>query len=136
MISSEVKIRVRYGETDKMGYVYYGNYPLYFEVARTEMIRQLGYPYSRLEAEGIMMPVLSMNIKYIRPAFYDDELRVKVMVKELPQIRMRFDYEVYNKENKLITIGDTVLVFVNSETMRPIKIPKVLYEKLNDAFNE
>lgn len=134
MIQSETKIRVRYGETDKMGYVYYGNYSLYFEVARTEMIRNLGFPYSRLEAEGVMMPVLSMNIKYIRPAFYDDELRIRVMIKELPETRVKFEYEVFNASDKLITVGETILVFVDEKSMRPTKAPQALYEALERAF--
>ena len=134
MLVSETKIRVRYGETDKMGYVYYGNYPLYFEVARTEMIRSLGFPYTRLEAEGVMMPVKSMSIKYIRPAFYDDELTVKIFVKELPVNNIRFQYEVYNENKKLCTIGETVLVFVNQETMKPVKIPEELYDVMKKAL--
>ena len=134
MISSETKIRVRYGETDKMGYVYYGNYSLYFEVARTEMIRNLGFPYSRLEEEGVMMPVLSMNIKYIRPAFYDDELSIRVMIKQMPETRVLFEYEVYNEKKDLLTVGETVLVFVDEKTMRPSKAPKSLYDALDKAM--
>jgi acyl-CoA thioester hydrolase len=134
MISSETKIRVRYGETDKMGYVYYGNYSLYFEVARTEMIRNLGFPYSRLEEEGVMMPVLSMNIKYIRPAFYDDELSIRVMIKQMPETRVLFEYEVYNEKKDLLTVGETVLVFVDEKTMRPCKAPKSLYDALDKAM--
>mgnify|MGYP006441541153 CR=1 FL=1 len=134
MISSETKIRVRYGETDKMGYVYYGNYSLYFEVARTEMIRNLGFPYSRLEEEGVMMPVLSMNIKYIRPAFYDDELAIKVMIKEMPETRVLFVYEVYNVKYDLFSVGESVLVFVDQKSMRPSKAPKSLYEALDKAM--
>lgn len=134
MISSETKIRVRYGETDKMGYVYYGNYSLYFEVARTEMIRNLGFPYSRLEQEGVMMPVLSMNIKYIRPAYYDDELTIRVMIKNMPETRVLFEYEVYNEKQDLITVGETVLVFVDEKTMRPCKAPKSLHDALDKAM--
>ncbi len=136
MLYSESKVRVRYGETDKMGYVYYGNYPLYFEVARTEMIRRLGCPYNELEAKGIMLPVLSMNIKYIRPAFYDDELKVKVIMKELPDTRISFEYEIYNQNNKLITVGSTTLVFVSAKTMQPTKPPAELYAKIEKAFNQ
>jgi acyl-CoA thioester hydrolase len=99
------------------------------------MIRNLGFPYSRLEEEGVMMPVLSMNIKYIRPAYYDDELSIKVMIKQMPETRVLFEYEVYNEKKDLLTVGETVLVFVNEKTMRPCKAPKALYDALDKAMN-
>src|SRR5258706_4877260 len=105
MFVTEVKIRVRYGETDRMGYVYYGNYAQYFEVARVEALRSLGFSYRTLEDEGIILPVLNYSVKYIRPAFYDDELTIKVVIKEMPMARIRFDYEVYNEKKELITIA-------------------------------
>ncbi len=134
MIVSESKIRVRYGETDKMGYVYYGNYPLYYEVGRTEMIRKLGWTYKKMEDEGIMMPVLSLNIKYIRPAFYDDELTVKTYIKKMPTMRIDFEYEVFNQNDELLNIGSTTLVFVDSKTMKPQAVPPTLIEKLRKGF--
>ncbi|MEA2042729.1 MAG: thioesterase family protein [Bacteroidota bacterium] len=134
MYSSETKIRVRYGETDKMGYVYYGNYPLYFEVARTEMIRKIGFPYTKLEEQAVMMPVKTMSIKYIRPAFYDDELTVKASIKEMPKKQVDFEYEVYNEKGKLLTVGSTTLVFVAQKTMRPINIPEGMYNALKNYF--
>ena len=84
MFHSQVSIRVRYAETDRMGYVYYGNYTTYLEVARVEALRELGLSYKKMEDDGIMLPVLSLNIKFIKPAFYDDVITVKTCIKEMP----------------------------------------------------
>ncbi|NPA67738.1 MAG: acyl-CoA thioesterase [Chlorobi bacterium] len=134
MLTSETKIRVRYGETDQMGYVYYGNYPLYYEVARTDMIKKIGWSYKTMEENGIMMPVLSLNVKYIRPAYYDDELTVKVFVKKMPSTRMEFEYEVFNEKKELINKGSTVLVFVDMKTVKPTVAPKELTDKIKAYF--
>ena len=134
MLTTESKIRVRYGETDQMGYVYYGNYPLYYEVARTDMIRKIGWTYGKMEKSGVMMPVVSLNVKYIRPALYDDELTVKVTVKKYPTTKMEFEYEVFNEQNKLINTGNTTLVFVNMKTGKPTNPPEEFIEKLNKHF--
>ncbi len=136
MLQTETKIRVRYGETDQMGYVYYGNYPLYYEVARTDMIRKIGWTYSKMEKSGIMMPVVSLNVKYIRPAFYDDELTVKVTVKDSPTTKMYFEYEVFNEKGKLINTGNTTLVFVDMKTGKPTKAPNDFLEKFNEHFKK
>lgn len=134
MFSSETKVRVRYGETDQMGYVYYGNYPLYYEVARTEMIRKLGWPYKKIEENGIMLPVLSLNVKYIRPAFYDDELTIKTSVKKIPGARIDFEYEVYNEKKELINKGETTLVFVDMKTMKPTSAPQEFIDDIQKYF--
>lgn len=136
MIVSESKIRVRYGETDQMGYVYYGNYPLYYEVARTDMIRNIGWSYRKLEQSGVMMPVLSLNVKYIRPARYDDELTIKTYLKNLPASRIEFEYEVFNEKGELLNIGNTVLVFVNAKTMKPQAIPDALMADIKAEFDK
>ncbi len=130
MFTSETKIRVRYGETDQMGYVYYGNYAEFYEVARVEMLRKLGLTYKWMESTGIMMPVLELKCKYIKPAYYDDEITIKVMVKELPSTRIIFNYELYNEQGELINLGETTLVFVNIETKRPTVGPAEFMEKL------
>lgn len=130
MFTSETKIRVRYGETDQMGYVYYGNYAEFYEVARVEMLRKLGLTYKWMESTGIMMPVLELKCKYIKPAYYDDEITIKVMVKELPSTRIIFNYELYNEQGDLINLGETTLVFVNIETKRPTVGPAEFMEKL------
>jgi acyl-CoA thioester hydrolase len=130
MYIAETIIRVRYAETDQMGYVYYGNYGQYYEVARVEAMRDLGIPYKMVEEKGYIMPVLSMNIKYIKPAFYDDVLTIKTSIKELPTTRIKYYYEIFNDKNTLINFGETVHVFVKTETNRPSIAPEWLLEKL------
>lgn len=119
MIRHETKIRVRYAETDQMGYVYYGNYAMYFEVARVEMIRSMGCSYKSMEDQGILMPVLELKTKYIKPAFYDQELTIKTVINTKPGVRIRFDYEVFDQEGQLLTVAETTLVFVSKKTGRP-----------------
>ena len=127
MIEFEIKIRVRYAETDRMGYVYYGNYSSFFEVARVEMLRSLGINYRDLEDDGVMLPVLEYRIKYYKPAYYDDELTIKVIMKELPGVGIHFDYKTYVGET-LVNEADTTLVFVNIKSGRPQMIPDDLLE--------
>ena len=134
MLQSETKIRVRYGETDKMGYVYYGNYAKYYEVERTEFIRKYDVTYKELEEQGIMLPVNSLKIKYIKPSFYDDILRVQATVKELPDIRIHFDYKIFNQKNELVNIGETTLVFIDSKTGKPVKAPDFFLNPLKQYF--
>ncbi|MFB9864074.1 acyl-CoA thioesterase [Rufibacter immobilis] len=135
MFESEVQIRVRYAETDQMGYVYYGNYGAYYEVARTETFRQLGINYKEMEAEGVMMPVLELRCKYIRPARYDDLLTVKLLLKEKPKgARIKFEYEVYNQAQELLNIGETIMVFVDMKSGRPTAIPAYIHDKLDPHF--
>lgn len=134
MYQHEVKIRVRYAETDQMGYVYYGNYATYFEVARVEAFRALGFPYKKLEDLGIGMPVLSLNVNYRQPAKYDDLLTIKVTIPEKPRARIKFDYEVTNESGRLINTGTTELVFINMDTGRPVRMPEVLAGLLETHF--
>ena len=134
MYTTEVKIRVRYGETDRMGYVYYGNYAEYFEVARVESLRNLGFSYKKLEDEGIMLPVLNYSVKYLKPAYYDDELIIKVTIKEIPMARIKFDYEVYNEKDELTTVADTTLVFINRNANKPCSAPKDFTDALKKFF--
>ncbi|MBA4057565.1 MAG: thioesterase, partial [Marivirga sp.] len=112
MYQSETSIRVRYGETDQMGYVYYGFYAMYYEVARVESLRQLGLTYKEIEMMGIIMPVLENKSKFIAPGRYDEQLRIVTTLREKPSVRIRFEYEIFNEENKLIHQGETLLVFV------------------------
>src|SRR3978361_2112783 len=111
MFEHSTKIRVRYGETDQMGYMYYGNYAEFYEVGRVEMLRSLGMTYSAMEAEGIMMPVLELSCKYLKPSLYDDEISVKVIMAKMPGVKIHFRYELYNSNNDLINTGETLLVF-------------------------
>ena len=134
MYITETQIRVRYGETDQMGYVYYGNYPLYYEVARTDMIRKLDWSYSKMEKNGIILPVLSLNVKYIKPALYDNLLTIKTYLKEIPKARIMFDYEVFNEQNELINKGSTTLVFVDAKTKKPRLAPQSFIDKIKKYY--
>ncbi len=131
MFTKEIKIRIRYAETDRMGYAYYGNYATYFEVARVEAMRALGIRYKDLEDDGIILPVAEFSVKYKNPAFYDEEIMVRVTIKEVPNIRFKFYYETFNENEKLLNTAFTELVFVNKETGRPMPIP----DKLKLLFN-
>lgn len=134
MLSSETKIRVRYAETDKMGYCYYGNYATFFEVARVEAIKQLGFSYKKMEDEGVALPVLEFNIKYFKPAFYDEEITIKTVVTEKPAARITFNYECFNEAGVKINEASTTLVFVNIETGRPRQAPDDFLEKISEYF--
>jgi acyl-CoA thioester hydrolase len=118
-----IKLRVRYGETDQMGYCYYGNYAQYFEVGRVETLRELGMSYKSLEEQGVMLPVSDFSVKYHSPSFYDDELTIKTVISEIKGARIHFDYEVKNADDKLICTAKTTLVFVDKTTMKPIQTP-------------
>ena len=135
MYSSETKIRVRYAETDQMNVVYYGNYAQYFEVGRVESIRQLGFSYKDLESTGIIMPVVEMNAKYLRPARYDDLLTIRTTLREWPvDHRIRFHQEVFNEEGKLLTVGDVLLYFLRSATMEKTGMPTEMEHRLKPFF--
>jgi acyl-CoA thioester hydrolase len=134
MYCSETLIRVRYGETDKMGYMYYGHYPEYFEVSRTDMIRSLGLSYSEIEDMGIIMPVRSLKIDYKNPARYDEMLTVKSFLNKLPEIKLDIDYEIYNQQQQLVCTGNTVLAFVDAKTRRPRRAPEFFIEKVRKFF--
>lgn len=136
MYTHTTSLRVRYAETDQMGYVYYGQYAAFFEVARVEALRSLGIRYKDLEADGVMMPVLELRSKYLRPARYDDLLRIELKIPVLPQMRIRFEYEVYNEQDTLLTVGETTLVFVNMETGRPVMTPAHILDALAPYFSE
>ncbi len=135
MYQFEHKLRVRYAETDQMGYCYYGNYSTYYEVARVESIRSHGLSYKLIEDQGVIMPVLENCSKYFKPARYDDELLIKLSIPEKPNVRIKYQYEIY-KEDVLIHKGYTILVFVNKLTGKPCQIPSVLSEVLNPYFDE
>ena len=130
MFIFETRLRVRYAETDQMGFAYYGNYPQYFEVGRAEAMRQLGTTYKEMEERGVVMPIANMHIKYIRPARYDDLLTIKTTVAEMPRSRMQFDYEIFNEEGRLLTMGNTVLAFVKKENGKPCAAPAWFMDKL------
>ncbi|NOZ45271.1 MAG: acyl-CoA thioesterase [Chlorobi bacterium] len=134
MYSATTKVRVRYGETDRMGYTYYGNYAQYYEIGRTDLMRQFGLTYRSFEDSGIILPVLTLNIKYIKPSYYDDLLTIKTTINNLPGIRIKFDYEIFNEQNELINIGDTTLVFVDEKTRNPRKPPEKFLKEIKKYF--
>lgn len=134
MFTHETRIRVRYGETDQMGYVYYGNYAEYFEVARTEMLRSLGMTYKSMEEDGIMMPVLEMRCRYIKPGRYDEEIRIKTIVEKMPGVRIFFKYELYNEDDELIHEGETTLAFIDMKRNRPCMPPENFQTRLKPFF--
>ncbi|WP_158799862.1 thioesterase family protein [Pedobacter sp. L105] len=134
MYTDTTKIRVRYSETDKMGYVYNGNYATYYEIGRTEMMRSLGMDYGKMEETGIMLPLLDLKCKFIKPAFYDQEITIKTTVKDLPGIRMLFDYELFNEAEELINIGSTTLVFFDMAKQRPCPPPDYFMERIAQFF--
>lgn len=136
MYKHKSKIRVRYSETDQMGYVYYGNYAAYFEVARVEALRALGLSYRELEASGVMMPVIENYSKYHGPALYDELLTINVEIREKPKVRIAFNYEIFNEQDKLIHSGETKLVFANKETGKPCRMPQAMDKLLDPFFNE
>jgi len=134
MYKSKTQIRVRYAETDQMGYVYYGNYATYYEVARVESLRQLGLSYKDLEADGIMMPVLENYSKYIAPGRYDELLTVKTVIKKRPVVKIVFNYEIFNEANELINIGETKLAFIDTASGKPCRMPADMAGALSGFF--
>ncbi len=136
MYTSTTEIRVRYGETDQMGYLYYGFYALYYEQGRTEAIRSLGLTYKELEAQGIMMPVVEMHARYHRPALYDDLITVRTIIKALnpdsPEIV--FHSELYNENNKLLNDAFVKLVFYDMQARRKMNLPPMMLEALRPFF--
>src|SRR5690606_31949451 len=107
----EIKLRVRYGETDQMGVVYHGNYAQYFEIGRVEWLRKAGLSYKQMEADGVMLPVISLNVKFKKSARYDDLIKVKTRLVKMPSATIEFDYEIVNEAGEILTIGNTTLVF-------------------------
>lgn len=135
MFAYEVKgIRVRYADTDQMGYVYYGNYARYYEIGRVEALRSVGFSYKEMEETGVMMPVYENKSRFIKPARYDDELTIKVLMQKLPGTRVVFEYEIRNQDDVLLNVGETTLVFQKMENTKLCIAPAKLLEKLNPYF--
>lgn len=134
MITDTYKIRPRYGEVDKMGYVYHANYVTYCHQARTELMRKLGVNDYELETKNIMLPVISFEIFYKKPAYYDELISIKTTIKELPKVRFNFEFEVKNEQNIVLSTAKSTVVFVNSKTRLPINIPDFVENKLKNYF--
>lgn len=134
MYSYDTKLRVRYGETDRMGYMYYGHYPEYFEVSRTELLRSVGLSYREIEDNGFILPVRNMTVEYKQPARYDDLLTVRSIIRKKPEVRLDIDYEVYAENGSLICKANTILVFVDAATGKPRKAPDHFLDALAPYF--
>jgi acyl-CoA thioester hydrolase len=136
MYEHTTQLRVRYAEADPMNVVYYGSYAQYFEVGRVESLRNLGISYKGIEDMGIMLPVVELNIKYLRPAKYDNLLTIKTMIKQIPvDHKIVFDQEIYNEEGKLLTIGKVKLYFMNAQLGKRATMPSPMLEKLSSYFS-
>lgn len=136
MIVSETKIRIYYEDTDKMGVVYYGNYARYYEIGRTEMIRDLGFTYKQIEDSGIMLPARSLKINYLKSAYYDDLLTVRTIVDTIPKVKFPIKTEIYNEKGELINSGEVVLVFYSAITNKPVAAPKFFIDEMTRFFNQ
>ncbi|WP_278286570.1 acyl-CoA thioesterase [Zhouia spongiae] len=126
----QINIRVRYAETDQMGVVYHGNYAQYLELGRVEWLRNLGVSYKSMEENGIMLPVISLELKYKKSAKYDDLLTIKTRLKKRPAVKIEFDYEIWNGQEELLVQGYTALAFIDMKTNRPTRCPDYILEKL------
>ena len=134
MLVSETKIRVCYDDTDQMGVVYYGVYPRFYEIGRTEMIRELGITYKEVEKQKIFLPAKSLNINYHKPAYYDDLLTVRTIVEKIPQVKFPIKTEIYNQAGELINSGEVVLAFFNGNTNKPCKAPDYFINEMKKYF--
>lgn len=134
MITHDTQIRVRYGETDQMGFLYHAHYVHYFDVGRTELMRHIGIPNTEIEAGGVMLPVINVEVNYRNPAHYDDLLTVRTHLKQLPGVKIRFDYEVFRPNGEKIATGAVTLAFMHSDTKKACRPPVGLLEKLTPFF--
>ncbi len=132
MKSHHTFVKIRYAETDQMGVVHHGNYPQYLEIARLEWLSELGVSYKTMEEEGIMLPVYELNLKYIKPVTFDEKIRIETRLHEMPNVKIIFDYLVYNEKEELVTSASSVLVFMDAKTRRPMRCPEYILEKLKD----
>ena len=136
MIHTTNTLRVRYGETDPMKYVYYGNYAEYLEVARVELFRTLGISYDEIEKRGIWLPVSEYKIKYLKPAFYDEILEIHTYVRKVPGVKIEFEYEIYNDSKQKITEASTTLFFLDATTNKVSRCPNFLMELIQKNWKE
>jgi len=128
--SHQIYLRIRYSETDQMGFCYYGNYPVFLELGRVEALRSLGVSYRELEDQGILLPVTSLHIEYKKPLRYDEQFKVKTKLTAFSSCSVTFDYELLNLNDQITTIASTVLVFTDARSLKPIRIPKSLMDAL------
>jgi len=134
MIHTTHSIRVRYGETDPMKYVYYGNYAEYFEIGRVELFRSIGMSYNEIENQGIWLPVSDYKIKYLKPALYDENLTIHTYIKKIPGVKIEFEYEIFNEDNVKITEASTTLFFLDAKANKVIKCPDSLMKLIEENW--
>ena len=132
MKSHKTLVKVRYAETDQMGVVHHGNYPQYLEIARLEWLSTLGISYKSMEEEGIMLPVYELNLKYIKPVTFDENITIETRLQKTPNVKIIFDYSVFNEQGELVTSATSTLVFMDSKTRRPVRCPQYILDKLKD----
>jgi len=130
MLVSETKIRVCYADTDKMGVVYYGNYPRFYEIGRNELIREIGISYKELEKNNILLPAISLNINYIKSAYYDDIITVRTIVEKIPMVKFPIKTEIYNEKGELINNGEVILAFFDKIKNKPCRAPREFIETI------
>ncbi|MFH0761754.1 MAG: thioesterase family protein [Bacteroidota bacterium] len=135
MFTCDVTLRIRYGETDQMGYVYYGRYAEFYEIGRTELMRKLGFAYKDFEARGVLLPVVSLSIKYIRPAVYDEQIIIRTTLRKMPTARITFYYEIFNQAGDLLNEAECHLVFTDLDTRKPTRPPQDMLQALQPFFN-
>ncbi|MFD1096554.1 acyl-CoA thioesterase [Salegentibacter chungangensis] len=123
-------VKVRYAETDQMGVVHHGNYAQYLEIARIDWLSELGISYKTMEEEGIMLPVFEMSFKFKKPAVFDDNLKIETRLKQPPNVKIEFEYLIYNEKGDLLTTASTVLVFMDAKSKRPVRCPQYIIDKL------
>lgn len=131
---SSISFRVRYGETDQMGVVYHGNYLQYLEMGRVEWLRELGISYKRMEEGGIKLPVISVYLKYLKSAAYDDLITVTTRIKKLPQVKIVFDYEILAENGEKLVEANTVLAFMDKQTDKPMACPEFVLSKIRERY--
>ncbi|MDO4225236.1 MAG: thioesterase family protein [Bergeyella zoohelcum] len=136
MIHTTHSLRVRYGETDQMKYVYYGNYAQYLEVARVELFRAIGISYDEIEKQGVWLPVYDYKIKYLKPALYDQILNINTKITKKPTAKIEFEYEIYNEANEKITEASVTLFFLDAATNKIIKCPDFLMNLIEKHWQE
>ena len=131
MRNHKLSFRIRYAETDQMGVVYHGNYAQYLEMGRVEWLRGLGVSYKSMEEQGIQLPVINLQIKYLKSAKYDDLITVETILRKHPLVKIEFDYKIYNETMDLLVEANTVLAFIDTKKNKPIKCPDYILDKLN-----
>jgi len=136
MITSENSIQIRYDEVDKMGYVYHGNYAKYYHISRTELMRNIGFSDKELESHNVILPIIELNVKYLKPVYYDDVITIKTYLRQLPDSRMTFEHEVRNVVGELINTASSTVVFVDNVTRRPMRAPDFFVDKLKTYFED